>query len=206
MSTNNKGICYDEDSKRTLVNLYQAGGKTQATFCKEYGIAPMALNRWIKQYSTVQIDDGKVLTAKHVKHFQKRNVQLEKELLILKKAIAIFTPHSNNDQKLLISSVFNTILKLYVNPSVLILVLITNITIRNQLIVPQKTRRFPNAFSRFMLTATNVSVHIKSLTFFSIIWHKHQCLTSVPIDANPQITTYVYRQNHSLGHFRQARG
>lgn len=57
----------------------------------------MALNRWIKQYSTVQIDDGKVLTAKHVKHFQKRNVQLEKELLILKKAIAIFTPHSNND-------------------------------------------------------------------------------------------------------------
>lgn len=97
MSTNNKGICYDEDSKRTLVNLYQAGGKTQATFCKEYGIAPMALNRWIKQYSTVQIDDGKVLTAKHVKHFQKRNVQPEKELLILKKAIAIFTPHSNND-------------------------------------------------------------------------------------------------------------
>ena len=29
MSTNSKGIRYDEDFKRTLVNLYQSGGKTQ---------------------------------------------------------------------------------------------------------------------------------------------------------------------------------
>ncbi|WP_238297364.1 hypothetical protein [Eubacterium sp. MSJ-33] len=56
-----------------------------------------ALGRWIKQYSTVETDDGEVLTAKQVKELQKRNAQLEEELLILKKAIAIFTPHSNND-------------------------------------------------------------------------------------------------------------
>ena len=85
MSTSNKGIRYDEDFKRTLVNLYQAGGKTQAALCQEYGIAPMTT------------DDGEVLTAKQVKELQKRNAQLEEELLILKKAIAIFTPHSNND-------------------------------------------------------------------------------------------------------------
>ena len=87
----------DEDFKRTLVNLYQAGGKTQAALCQEYGIAPMTLSRWIKQYSIVTTDDGEVLTAKQVKELQKRNAQLEEELLILKKAIAIFTPHSNND-------------------------------------------------------------------------------------------------------------
>ena len=97
MSTKNRGTRYDEDFKRTLVNLYQSGGKTQASLCKEYGIAPMTLSRWIKQYSTVQTDDGEVLTAKQVKELQKRNAQLEEELLILKKAIAIFTPHSNND-------------------------------------------------------------------------------------------------------------
>ena len=57
----------------------------------------MTLSRWIKQYSTVETDDGKVLTAKQVKELQKRMAQLEEENLILKKAIAIFTPHSNND-------------------------------------------------------------------------------------------------------------
>lgn len=97
MSTKNRGTRYDEDFKRTLVNLYQSGGKTQASLCKEYGIASMTLSRWIKQYSTVETDDGEVLTAKQVKELQKRNAQLEEELLILKKAIAIFTPHSNND-------------------------------------------------------------------------------------------------------------
>ena len=97
MSTSNKGIRYDEDFKRTLVNLYQAGGKTLTALCQEYGIAPMTLSRWIKQYSIVTTDDGEVLTAKQVKELQKRNAQLEEELLILKKAIAIFTPHSNND-------------------------------------------------------------------------------------------------------------
>ena len=97
MSTSNRGTRYDEDFKRTLVNLYQSGGKTQAALCQEYGIAPMTLNRWIKQYSTVETDDGEVLTAKQVRELQKRNAQLEEELLILKKAIAIFTPHSHND-------------------------------------------------------------------------------------------------------------
>ena len=33
MSTNNRGTRYDEDFKRTLVNLYQSGGKTQTALC-----------------------------------------------------------------------------------------------------------------------------------------------------------------------------
>lgn len=82
MSTSNKGIRYDDDFKHTLGNLYQAGGKTQAALCKEYGIAPMTLSRWIKQYSTIVTDDGEVLTAKQVKELQKRNAQLEEGLLI----------------------------------------------------------------------------------------------------------------------------
>lgn len=86
MSTN-KRTRYDDEFKRTLVNLYQNGGKTQAALCKEYGISQTALTRWIKQYSTVEIDDGEVLTAKQVKELQKRNAQLEEENLILKKAI-----------------------------------------------------------------------------------------------------------------------
>ncbi len=97
MSTNKHGIRYDEEFKRTLVNLYQNGSKSQAALCKEYGVSINALSRWIKQYSTVEVDNGEVLTALQVKELQKRNAQLEEENLILKKAIAIFTPHSNND-------------------------------------------------------------------------------------------------------------
>lgn len=93
MTTQNK---YDEDFKKSLVSLYQ-NGKTQSQLCREYGVSKSALSKWIRQYSTVQIEDGQVLTAIQVKELQKRNAQLEEENLILKKAIAIFTPHSNND-------------------------------------------------------------------------------------------------------------
>lgn len=87
---------YDEEFKRTLVELYH-NGKTQAALIKEYGVSQTALSRWIKQYSTVETDDGEVLTAKQVKELQKRMAQLEEENQIPKKAITIFTPHSNND-------------------------------------------------------------------------------------------------------------
>ena len=91
-----QGTRYDEEFKRTLVDLYH-NGKTQASLIKEYGVSQTALSRWIKQYSTVETEDGDVLTAKQIKELQKRNAQLEEENLILKKAIAIFTPHSDKD-------------------------------------------------------------------------------------------------------------
>ena len=74
MATNNY-TKYDEDFKKSLVSLHQ-NGKTQAQLCKEYGVSQSALGKWVKQYS---------------------NAQLEEENLILKKAIAIFTPHSSKD-------------------------------------------------------------------------------------------------------------
>lgn len=90
------GKRYDEDFKRTLVDLYH-NGKTQSSLVKEYGVSQTALTKWIKQYSTVETENGEVLTARQIQELQKRNAQLEEENLILKKAIAIFTPHSSND-------------------------------------------------------------------------------------------------------------
>ncbi len=43
MSTSKTGIQYDEDFKRTLVNLYPSGGKTQDALCNEYGVSLAAL-------------------------------------------------------------------------------------------------------------------------------------------------------------------
>jgi len=50
-----------------------------------------------KKYSEVKIDDNTILTARQIQELQKRNAQLEEENLILKKAIAIFMPHSDKD-------------------------------------------------------------------------------------------------------------
>lgn len=91
-----KSSKYTQEYKQTIVNLYHSG-KTYSEIHKEYGISHSALSNWIKQYSEVKIDDETVLTAKQIKELQKRNAQLEEENLILKKAIAIFTPRSDKD-------------------------------------------------------------------------------------------------------------
>ena len=87
---------YDEDFKRSIVSLYQ-NGKNKSELSREYGISLSAIHQWVKTYTEVKIDNDTVLTAKQIKDLQKRNALLEEENLILKKAIAIFTPHSGKD-------------------------------------------------------------------------------------------------------------
>ena len=96
MSGKNGQRKYSEDFKKTIVTLYESG-KTYADIKKEYGIASSTLSGWVKKYSQVKIDDDTILTAQQIKALQKRNAELEEENLILKKAIAIFTPHSDRD-------------------------------------------------------------------------------------------------------------
>lgn len=87
---------YSSEYKKTIVNLYHSG-KSYSQINKEYGISTSALSNWIKMFSEVKIDDDTVITAQQIKELQRRNAQLEEENLILKKAIAIFTPHSDKD-------------------------------------------------------------------------------------------------------------
>lgn len=87
---------YSPEFKKSIVNLYHSG-KSYAQIHNEYGVSSSALSHWIKLYSKVKMDDDTIITAQQIKDLQKRNAQLEEENLILKKAIAIFTPHSDND-------------------------------------------------------------------------------------------------------------
>ena len=82
--------------QKTIVTLYQSG-KTYSEIQKEYGVSSSTLSNWVRKYSQVQVDDDTLLTAQQVKALQRRNAELEEENLILKKAIAIFTPHSDRD-------------------------------------------------------------------------------------------------------------
>ena len=92
----NKQPQYDETFKKNIVALHQ-NGKTQTELSKEYGISVSAISRWIKLYSEVKVDDNTIMTAKQIKELQKRNVQLEEENIILKKALAIMTPRSGKE-------------------------------------------------------------------------------------------------------------
>ncbi len=87
---------YTDEFKKSIVTLHQ-NGKSLSQLSKEYGISMSALSKWVKSFSEVKIDDDTVVTAQQIKELQKRNAMLEEENLILKKAIAIFTPHSNRD-------------------------------------------------------------------------------------------------------------
>lgn len=87
---------YDVEFKKSIVALRQSG-KTLADISRDYGVSVSAISRWIKQYSEVKIDDDTILSAKQIKELQKRNALLEEENLILKKAIAIFTPQGKED-------------------------------------------------------------------------------------------------------------
>ncbi len=53
---------YDEDFKKSLVSLHQ-NGKSQAQLCKDYGVSKSALAKWVKQYSTIETDDGEVCSG-----------------------------------------------------------------------------------------------------------------------------------------------
>lgn len=87
---------YDEEFKKSIVTLHQ-NGKNQSELSREYGVSISAISKWIKTYAEVKIDESTIMTAKQIKELQKRNAMLEEENLILKKAIAIFTPHSKKD-------------------------------------------------------------------------------------------------------------
>ena len=96
MTTKKPTPHYTDEFKKTIVNLYNSG-KTYSQLHKEYGISSSALSNWVHRFSEVKIDENTVLSAQQIKELQKRNAELEEENLILKKAIAIFTPHSGKE-------------------------------------------------------------------------------------------------------------
>lgn len=87
---------YDEDFKKSIVSLHE-NGRSINSLAREYGVSVSTVAKWTKLYASVSTEDGEIFTAKQIKELQKRNAILEEGNIILKKAIAIFTPHSKND-------------------------------------------------------------------------------------------------------------
>ncbi len=80
---------YNEEFKQSIVSLYSSG-KSTSEICREYGMSPSTLYKWIKQNTQVKVSDTETLTVAEIKRLQKKLALLEEENIILKKAMAIF--------------------------------------------------------------------------------------------------------------------
>lgn len=89
MSKRKNGKRYNDDFKKTIVDLYHSGSSVQ-DLSSEYGISNVTIYKWIKDFTPVEGVDGKEITPKEVDAIQKENLRLKQELEILKKAMAIF--------------------------------------------------------------------------------------------------------------------
>ena len=81
---------YDEDFKKTIVNLYE-NGKSISELSREYGIGKSTIDSWIKKSKTITTSTGKATNNDEILKLQKKNRELELENEILKKAVAIFS-------------------------------------------------------------------------------------------------------------------
>jgi len=85
---------YTDDFKKGIV-AQSRNGKSYAQIQKEFGVGISAISRWVREATEIKTDDGEVMTAAQVRQLQKEKFALQEENEILKKALAIFTPHSN---------------------------------------------------------------------------------------------------------------
>ena len=81
---------YDEDFKKTRVNLYESG-KSIADFSREYGIGHTNVRNWINKYQTITTSTGETTNNDEILKLQKKNRELEQEVEILKKGVAVFS-------------------------------------------------------------------------------------------------------------------
>ena len=81
---------YDNDFKKTLVQLYE-NGKGVSELSREYGINESSIREWIKKFSTIVTSTGEVTNNDEIINLKKRLYEVEVENEILKKAVAIFS-------------------------------------------------------------------------------------------------------------------
>ena len=81
---------YEEDFKKTVVKLYE-NGKGVSELSREYGVGKSTIEGWIKKFKTITTLTGEKTNNDEILRLQKKNKELEQEVEILKKAVAIFS-------------------------------------------------------------------------------------------------------------------
>lgn len=81
---------YDEEFKKTIVNLYESGKKV-SELEREYGVTHSNIRNWIEKYGTIKTSTGETTNNDEILKLKKQLQQVQTENEILKKAVAIFS-------------------------------------------------------------------------------------------------------------------
>ncbi|MCG7317644.1 transposase [Brevibacillus laterosporus] len=79
---------YNEDFKRTIVELNHSGQKVKS-LSSEYGVSEVTIYKWVKEFTPFG-EGEQAITPKEVVAIQKEMLRLKQENEILKKAMSIF--------------------------------------------------------------------------------------------------------------------
>ena len=83
---------HDEEFKKMIVNLCETSkDKTMSDIAREYGITRTSITNWRKKYGTIITSTGETTNNDEIIKLQKKNHELEQEVELLKKAVAIFS-------------------------------------------------------------------------------------------------------------------
>ncbi|KRF52572.1 transposase [Bacillus sp. Soil768D1] len=88
MERKNTGKKYNNEFKKTVVDLYHSGNSV-IELSYEYGISEVSIYKWVKQFTPISLGEVS-MTPKELAVIQKENLRLKQEVEILKKAMVIF--------------------------------------------------------------------------------------------------------------------
>ena len=72
MNQRKHGNRYNDDFKKTLVDLYRSGSSVKE-LNSEYGVSEVTIYKWIKDFTPVEGVDGKEVTPKEIHAIQNRD-------------------------------------------------------------------------------------------------------------------------------------
>lgn len=81
---------HDENFKKIIVSLHE-NGKGISELAREYGLSKSSVSDWIKKYQNIITSTGEVTNNDEITKLKKELSKKEKEIEILKKAVAIFS-------------------------------------------------------------------------------------------------------------------
>ncbi|WP_423809789.1 transposase [Priestia koreensis] len=88
MERKRAGKTYNDEFKKTIVDLYYAGNSVN-DLSNEYGVSEVTIYKWVKAFTPISSEEGS-LTPKELAEIKKENLRLKQELDRLKKAMAVF--------------------------------------------------------------------------------------------------------------------
>ncbi|WLR42596.1 transposase [Bacillus carboniphilus] len=75
---------FNEDFKKTVVNLYHSGNSV-SNLSSEYGVSEVTIYKWIKRFSPIDLEDGSTVTTDDLIQLKKQMRRLQEENEILKR-------------------------------------------------------------------------------------------------------------------------